>query len=103
MSHNHIVSLKTYFFIFFVLIVFTAITVWVGFQNFGALNTPIALGIAIFKATLVLLYFMHLRYSSGLMWLVLASSIFTLALMIAFTYSDVATRSMTTIPASIGM
>ena len=103
MSHNHLVTPKTYVTIFFMLIVFTAITVWAGFQDFGALNTPVALGIAIVKATLVLLYFMHLRYSNGLMSLVLASSVFALFLLIVFTTSDVVTRTMTAAPSSIGM
>jgi len=60
---EHIVSPKIYLVIFLTLMAGTAITVWAAFQNFGKFNIVIALAIATFKATLVVLYFMHARYS----------------------------------------
>ena len=91
---EHIVSVKIYVLIFLALMVGTALTVWAGLQDFpGKLNVIIALTIAVVKATLVVLYFMHVRYSSKLIWVVFASALFWLAIMFAFTFSDYLTRS----------
>lgn len=90
---EHIVPVRIYFVIFLVLLVGTALTVWAGFQDFpGPLNVVIALTIASVKATLVLLYFMHLRYSARLTWVVFLSALFWLGLMFALTFSDYWTR-----------
>jgi cytochrome c oxidase subunit 4 len=90
---EHIVSPKTYFAIFVALMVGTTVTVWAAFQNFGKLNIVIALGIATIKATLVVLYFMHARYSSRRTQLVIVCSVFWLAIMLALTLADYDTRS----------
>jgi cytochrome c oxidase subunit 4 len=90
---EHIVSLKIYVVIFLALMVGTALTVWAGLQDFpGQLNVIIALTIAVTKATLVVLYFMHVRYSSRLVWIVFASALFWLAILFALTFSDYWTR-----------
>jgi cytochrome c oxidase subunit 4 len=90
---EHIVSLKVYVVIFLALMVGTALTVWAGLQDFpGQLNVIIALTIAVTKATLVVLYFMHVRYSSRLVWIVFASALFWLAILFALTFSDYWTR-----------
>ena len=90
---EHIVSLKVYFTIFFVLMVGTALTVWAGLQDFpGPLNVIVALTIAVVKATLVVLYFMHVRYSSRLIWVVFASALFWLGILFALTLGDYWTR-----------
>ena len=83
---------RLYVGIFLALMIFTALTVWVAFFDLGAFNTVVALIIAITKATLVVLYFMHVRYSSGLTALVVMSGVFWLAVMIVFTMSDVVSR-----------
>ena len=70
----------------------TGITVWAAFQNFAQFNIVIALGIATTKATLVVLYFMHARYSSKRTQLVIVCSVFWLAIMLALTLSDYQTR-----------
>lgn len=71
----------------------TALTVWAGLQDFpGQLNVIIALTIAVTKATFVVLYFMHVRYSSRLVWLVFGSALFWLAILFALTLSDYWTR-----------
>jgi len=90
---EHIVSPKIYFAIFAALMIGTTLTVWAAFQNFGPFNIVIALGIATIKATLVVLYFMHARYSPKRTQLVIICSVFWLAIMLALTLSDYDTRS----------
>jgi len=92
---EHIVSPKIYLVIFLTLMAGTAITVWAAFQNFGKFNIVIALAIATFKATLVVLYFMHARYSPKRTQLVIVCSVFWLAIMLALTLSDYQTREHT--------
>jgi cytochrome c oxidase subunit 4 len=89
---EHIVSPKVYIVIFSSLMVGTGLTVWAAFQNFGPFNIVIALGIATVKATLVVLYFMHARYSPKRTQLVIVCSVFWLAIMLALTLSDYSTR-----------
>jgi cytochrome c oxidase subunit 4 len=89
---EHIVSPKIYAVIFFTLMLGTGLTVWAAFRNFGQYNIVIALAIATFKATLVVLYFMHARYSPKRTQLVIVCSIFWLAIMLALTLSDYTTR-----------
>lgn len=89
---EHIVSPKIYLVIFTSLMVGTGLTVWAAFQNFGAFNIVIALGIASVKATLVVLYFMHARYSPRRTQLVIVCSVFWLAIMLALTLTDYSTR-----------
>ena len=90
---EHIVSPKIYAVIFTALMVGTGITVWAAFQNFGKFNIVIALAIASIKATLVVLYFMHARYSTKRTQLVIVCSVFWLAIMLALTLADYNTRS----------
>lgn len=90
---EHIVSVRVYLAILLVLIVGTAITVWAGFLDFpGPLNVIIALTIASIKATLVILYFMHLRYSARLVWVIFISALFWMGILFALTFSDYWTR-----------
>ena len=89
---EHLVSPAIYVAIFLALIVGTGLTVWAAFQNFGAFNIVIALGIATMKATLVVLYFMHARYSPKRTQLVIVCAVFWLAIMLALTLSDYQTR-----------
>jgi cytochrome c oxidase subunit IV len=90
---EHIVPLRIYVVIFSALLVGTALTVWAGFMDFpGQLNVIIALTIAVVKATLVVLYFMHVRYSSRLIWVIFTSALFWLAILFALTFSDYWTR-----------
>ena len=70
--------------------VLTAITVAVAYVNLGAFNKVVALGIATFKATLVVLYFMHVKYSSRLTKLIVVSGFFFLASCLRLTMSDYA-------------
>jgi cytochrome c oxidase subunit IV len=89
---DHVVSIKVYFAIFAALMVLTALTVWVAFIDLGSMNLVVALGVAVTKATLVVLFFMHVKYSSRLTWLVVASGFVFLAILVAFTMADVVSR-----------
>lgn len=91
---EHIVSIKVYIAIALALVVGTAVTVVAGKIDFpGPLNVIIALTIACVKATLVVLYFMHVRYSSKLIWLIFASALFWMGILFALTLSDYWTRA----------
>jgi cytochrome c oxidase subunit 4 len=71
----------------------TTLTVLAAFYDFpGPLNAIVALTIAVIKATLVVLFFMHVRYSGRLIWLVIGSALFWLAIMFAITFSDYSSR-----------
>ncbi len=89
---EHIVSPKIYLAIFTTLMAGTGMTVWAAFQNFGKFNIVIALAIATIKATLVVLYFMHARYSPKRTQLVIVCSVFWLAIMLSLTLADYNTR-----------
>jgi len=88
----HVVPLKTYYAIFAALLCGTALTVWISFFDLGPLNTVVAITIAVIKALLVVLYFMHVRYSSRLTWVFAAAGFVWLVLMIGFTIADFDTR-----------
>ncbi len=90
---EHIVSVRVYITIFMVLLVGTALTVLAAFINFPwQLNTIVALTIATIKATFVVLYFMHVRYSPRLVWVIVAAALFWMAILFALTFSDYLTR-----------
>ena len=90
---EHIVPVRIYITIFVALLAGTGLTVWAGLSDFpGPLNVIIALTIACIKATLVVLFFMHLRYGSRLVWVVFASALFWLGILFALTLSDYWTR-----------
>jgi cytochrome c oxidase subunit IV len=89
---EHIVPKSIYYKIFALLMLGTAITVGVAFLDLGALNTVVALAIACTKAALVVLFFMHVKYSTQLTWAVVAASIFFLFIMLALTFNDYLTR-----------
>jgi cytochrome c oxidase subunit IV len=90
---EHIVSVRVYITIFLVLLVGTALTVWAAFVDFPyGLNTLIAMTIAVTKATFVVLYFMHVRYSTRLVWVIVGSALFWMAILFSFTLADYVTR-----------
>ena len=91
---GHVSPKSVYYSIFGALMVFTGITVGAAFVNLGAFNFPVALAIAIIKATLVVLFFMHVKYSSRLTKLVVATSLFFLLILLAETFMDYATRGL---------
>ena len=92
-KEHHVVSPKVYGTILVCLLVGTALTVWASFIDLGPLNPIIALGIACTKATLVVLFFMHVKYSTRLTKLTVASGLFTFLVLIGMTLADYITRA----------
>jgi cytochrome c oxidase subunit 4 len=91
---EHVVPVRVYVTIFALLLALTAVTTSVAFVDLGRLNVVIMLTIAVTKATLVILYFMHVRYSDRLTWIVVASGFVWLLLLIGLTMSDILTRTV---------
>src|SRR3954470_14827342 len=90
---EHIVPRKTYFTVFGFLLAFTALTVIAATIPFGGiLNDVVALTIAVTKMMLVLLFFMHVRYSSRLIWVIVASMFFWLLILLLLTLTDYTSR-----------
>jgi cytochrome c oxidase subunit IV len=99
---GHISPKSTYYAIFAALMVGTAITVAVAFVNLGSFNFPVAIGIAITKATLVVLFFMHAKYSSKVIKLFVGTAFFFLAILLGMTMTDVLSRGLKTYPGGAG-
>lgn len=95
---QHIVSRKIYVAVFAALVVLTLVTTGAAFIDLGILNPVVALSIAVGKASLVVLYFMHVRYSPRLTWVFIGMGILWLTILIAFTLSDVLTRGWLPLP-----
>jgi len=95
---EHIVPRKIYVGVFSALIILTVLTVYIANKDLGRLNAIVALTIAVCKATLVVLYFMHVRYSSRLVWVFVAAGFFWLGIMVALTLSDYLTRGWLLFP-----
>jgi cytochrome c oxidase subunit 4 len=91
---EHIVSVRVYVTIFLILMVGTALTVLAAFHEFEwpPMNTIVAMTIATAKATVVVLYFMHVRYSPRLVWVIVASALLWMAILFSLTLSDYWTR-----------
>jgi cytochrome c oxidase subunit 4 len=89
---EHIVPTRVYYLVFTALMVGTYLTVQAAFIDLGAFNTVVALAIACAKATLVVLYFMHVKYSTRLTWAVVVGSVFWLGILLALTFGDYLTR-----------
>jgi len=95
---THVVPLHLYLLVFGSLLVLTGTTVAVAFMDLGPLNNFVAMGIAAVKASLVILFFMHVRYSTRLTALVLGSGFLFLAIMVGLTMVDYATRGWLGVP-----
>jgi cytochrome c oxidase subunit IV len=93
---DHILPKRIYYTIFAILMLCTYLTVQIAFFDLGPLNVIAALTIAVFKAALVVLFFMHVKYSTRLTWAVVAGSIFWLGILLALTMGDYLTRGWRT-------
>jgi cytochrome c oxidase subunit IV len=89
---HHVSPVGTYVAVFVTLMVLTALTVIVAFFDFGIFSTPIAIAIAVAKATAVILWFMHVKYSTRLTWVVVIGSFLFLILLFGLTLADYLTR-----------
>jgi len=89
---EHTVSPKIYYAVFGALVFLTLLTTGVAYIDLGILNPIVAFTIAVCKASLVVLFFMHVWYRGRLAWIFLGAGVLWLAFLIAFTLSDVMTR-----------
>jgi cytochrome c oxidase subunit 4 len=89
---GHIAPVRLYLAVFAALLALTAATVAAAFVDLGALNTPAAIAIAVFKAILVILYFMHVRWSPRLTWIVAGAAFLWLALLVGGLLVDYLSR-----------
>ncbi|UCF36045.1 MAG: cytochrome C oxidase subunit IV family protein [Acidobacteriota bacterium] len=99
---EHSIPARIYYLVFATLLLLTLITVEVAFYDLGILTFGVALGIACFKAALVILYFMHVRYSSGLTGIFVAAGFVFLAIMLTFFLLDASSRDWQYQPDSSG-
>ena len=90
----HISSVGLYLGIFAALMVLTALTVWVAFFDLGAWSDVVAMAIAVTKATLVILFFMHVRYSTKLTKLTVISGFVWLVIFFVLLMMDYLTRGV---------
>ncbi|MFN4183111.1 MAG: cytochrome C oxidase subunit IV family protein [bacterium] len=88
----HILSYAVYFYTWLALVAFTIITILVAGISLGYLNVLAALFIATVKASLVILYFMHLKWEKSDFKIMVLVTIVTIGIILALTFSDVATR-----------
>ena len=95
---SHISPKTTYYKIFGILMGLTALTVYAAFHHLGVFNFPVAIGIAITKGTLVILFFMHAKYSSRLTNLFVGMSFFFLMILFSLTLTDYLSRGFKTYP-----
>ena len=95
---GQVVPVKTYVAIFLLLMLGTALTVGAAYVDLGRLNTVVALAIAACKMLLVILFFMHVKHSSQLTKIVVASGFLWLIILISISMSDYLTRSWTPDP-----
>lgn len=99
---GHVSPVSLYVTIFLALMVLTAATVGAAFINLGSFNFPLAMVIAIFKASLVVWYFMHVKYQSHLTKLVVATGVFFLAILLGMMLIDYASKDFTPMPPPTG-
>jgi cytochrome c oxidase subunit 4 len=90
---HHIVSPTVYLMIFGVLMVGTALTAGMAYVPLGRLNAPVAIAIACTKAVFVVLFFMHVKYSSRLVKLTVSAGFFTFVVLVMMTMLDYFTRA----------
>jgi len=92
-GEHHIVTPAIYMMVFGTLLLFTALTVVAAYIDLGVFNPIVALGIASFKAVVVILFFMHVKYQSRLVKLTVGAGFFTFLVLITMTLSDYISRA----------
>jgi cytochrome c oxidase subunit 4 len=92
-EEHHIVSPKVYLTIVIILLIMTGVTVGASYIEMGVFNPVVALAIGVFKATLVVLFFMHVKYSTKLTKLTVGAGLFTFLALIGMTLSDYISRA----------
>lgn len=92
MLEHHVLPVKTYLTVFFALLVLMIITVAVAFVDLGLFSDVIAMSIAVAKTLLIVLFFMHVRFSSRLTWVFAAAGLMWFFILVGITLSDYSTR-----------
>ena len=90
---DHVSPVSLYITIFLALLVGTAATVGAAFVNLGIMNFPVAMLIAVIKASLVVWFFMHVKYQSHLTKLAIATGLFFLVILLGETMVDYASKN----------
>ena len=96
---HHVIPVRTYLIIFAALFVLLFLTVGAYFINVGPFNIMIAMTIAIIKALLIILYFMHVRFSNRLTWVFAGAAFFWLGILLGLTLTDYLSRAWLAVPA----
>ena len=91
---HHASSMRTYLLVWAALIVLTLSTVGLTYLDLGEWHTPVGLLIAVTKAVLIVLFFMHALESGKLVWMVISVAVLFLAILYSLTFADVATRAL---------
>lgn len=99
-ASGHVVPISTYVGVFLALMVGTVLTTWIATIDLGRWNTVVALTIAVVKMILVVLFFMHVKYATGLTRVVILAGFFWLGIMITLSCADELTRTWEIIPQS---
>jgi cytochrome c oxidase subunit 4 len=90
---HHVVGPRVLFSVFAALMILMTITIVVAFFPLGYFNLPVALAIAVIKTTLIMLFFMEVKYGSRLLWVFASTSFLFLLIMFVFTMNDYLTRT----------
>ena len=98
---GHVSPVSLYITIFLSLMVLTALTVAAAFVNLGQFNFLVALIIAMFKASLVIWYFMHVKYQSKLTKLTVATGLFFLMILLTLTMVDYSSKGFLSMPTTL--
>ncbi len=97
-EEHHIVPKRVYFLVFLTLIVMTWVTTWISTVDLGRFNIFVALSIAIFKASLVILFFMHVKYGTRLTKMIVMAGVYWLILVLFIAMVDLWTRNWMGVP-----
>ena len=92
-ADHHIITPVTYSIVFATLLLFTGITVGAAYVDLGVLNPIVALAIASFKAVIVILFFMHVKYQSKLVKMTVAAGFFAFLVLVTMTLTDYMSRA----------
>ncbi len=92
-AEHHVVTPRTYIIVFITLLIFTGLTVVAAYVDLHIFNPIVALAIATFKAVIVILYFMHVKYQSRLIKMTVSAGFFTFLVLTTMTLSDYMSRA----------
>ena len=98
---GHVSSTGLYLTIFFALMILTGVTVAAAYLNLGQFNFAVAMVIAGFKASLVVWYFMHVKWQSAMTKLTLATGLFFLAILLGMSLIDYSSKDFTPMPSPV--